>query len=67
MTHRLYRLKEILGDPGASPPIKPIIPVSRSTWFKGQAEGKYPQPVRHLGPRISAYRAEDIEKLISGE
>ncbi len=63
---RLYRLKEILGDPKANPPIPPMIPVSRSTWFKKQAAGLYPQPVAHLGPHISAYRAEDIEKLITG-
>lgn len=40
-----------------------VIPVSRSSWFAGIAAGKYPQPVR-LGPRTSAYRVEDIRRLI---
>lgn len=64
-TSRLYRLKEILGDLKATPPIPPMIPISKASWYKGQKAGRYPQPVR-LGPRISAYRAEDIEKLMSG-
>lgn len=67
MSLRLYRLREILGDPKANPPIPPIIPVSRATWFKGLKDGRYPQPVRNLGPRISAYKAEDIEKLLAGK
>lgn len=63
---RLYRLKEIIGDPKATPPIPPLIPVSKSTWFKGVKDGRYPQPVRNLGKRISAYRDEDIDKLLAG-
>jgi len=62
---RLYRLVEIIGDPKATPPIPPLIPVSRSTWFAGVKDGRFPKPV-HFGARISAYRAEDIEKLIAG-
>lgn len=62
------RLRQIIGDPEADPPIPPIIPVSRSTWWAGVRAGRYPQPVRSLGARITAWRAEDIRALIaSGE
>ncbi len=59
------RIRQIVGDPKAKPPIPAIIPVSRSTWHAGVRSGRYPQPVRNLGPRITAWRVEDIRKLIS--
>lgn len=40
-----------------------LIPVSKSAWYAGVAEGRYPRPVQ-LGPRTAAYRAEDIVALI---
>ena len=40
------------------------IPVSRSTWWAGVREGRYPQPTRALGHRITAWRVEDIRALI---
>ncbi len=49
--------------PGILAPHGPI-PVSKSTWWKGVAEGRYPQPVK-LGPRITAWRVEDIHTLIT--
>lgn len=64
------RLNTILGNLKADPPIPPIIPVSRSSWFEGVAAGRYPRPVR-LSERVSAYKVEDIraliEKLAGGE
>ena len=39
------------------------IPVSKSTWWAGVKEGRYPKPVK-LGRRITAWRVEDIRKLI---
>ena len=53
------RLRDVIGD-GNNPG---IIPVSRSSWYKGIAEGRYPKPVK-LGERASAWRIEDIRKLI---
>lgn len=38
-------------------------PVSRSSWWAGVREGRYPEPVR-LGPRTTAWRVEDIRELI---
>lgn len=39
------------------------IPVGKSTWWAGVKNGRYPKPVK-LGPRITAWRVEDIRKLI---
>lgn len=52
----LLRLAAILAPAGP-------IPVSKSTWWAGVKTGRFPQPVK-LGPRITAWRAEDIQKLI---
>ncbi len=49
--------------PGILAPNGPI-PVSKSTWWAGIKDGRYPKPVK-LGPRITAWRVEDIRALIS--
>jgi prophage regulatory protein len=59
------RLPQILGDPRAEPPTPPIIPVSKSTWWQGVKAGRFPKPIK-LGPRITAWRVEDIRRLIKG-
>lgn len=41
-----------------------LIPISKSAWWAGVAEGRYPAPVK-LGPRMSAWRVEDIRDLIA--
>ena len=51
------RLSGIIGPGGP-------IPVPRSTWWAGVRSGRYPRPVK-LGPRITAWRIEDIRSLIS--
>ncbi len=58
------RLWNILGDSKSNPPTPAIIPVSKSTWWAGVKSGRFPRPIK-LGPRISAWRVEDIRKLIS--
>jgi len=60
------RLHHIIGNPKADPPIPPIIPVGRTTWWAGVKSGKYPKPVK-LGPRITAWRVRDIRALIDAE
>jgi len=57
------RLRNIIGDSKADPPIPPIIPVSKSTWWAGVKSGRYPKSVK-LGPRITAWRVESIRELI---
>lgn len=46
------------------PDVLALIPVSKSTWWAGIKEGRFPAPVK-LGPRITAWRAEDIRSLIA--
>ena len=46
------------------PQVLRLFPVSRSTWWAGVRIGRYPQPTRALGARITAWRVEDIRALI---
>ncbi|WP_084513848.1 helix-turn-helix transcriptional regulator [Azovibrio restrictus] len=57
------RLPQILGNPKANPPVPPIIPVSRSSWWAGCKSGRFPSPVK-LGPRTTVWRVEDIRSLL---
>lgn len=54
----LVRLHQVLAPNGP-------IPVSKSTWWAGVKSGRFPKPVK-LGPRITAWRAEDICALLNG-
>ncbi|MBV6634539.1 MAG: AlpA family phage regulatory protein [Mameliella sp.] len=49
------RLSQILAPSGP-------IPVSKSTWWQGVKDGRFPQP-RKLGPRTTVWRVEDIRAL----
>ena len=40
-----------------------FIPVGKSTWWAGVKSGRYPKPIK-LGPKVTAWRAEDIHALI---
>ena len=51
----LVRLKQILAPAGP-------IPVSKSTWWSGVKEGRFPKPLK-LGPRITVWRVDDIRAL----
>lgn len=50
------RLSQILG------PGNPL-PISKSTWWEGVKKGRFPKPVK-LGPNVTAWRAQDIRKLL---
>ncbi|NPT41033.1 AlpA family phage regulatory protein [Paraburkholderia sp. 1N] len=50
----LLRLPEVLA----------LVPVSRATWYAGVKSGRYPQAVS-LGPRCVAWRASEIQRLVS--
>jgi predicted DNA-binding transcriptional regulator AlpA len=43
--------------------IAPIIPISRSQWWAGVQNGRYPKPIK-MGPRITAWKASDIQALV---
>lgn len=62
----LLRLKQIVGDPKANPPIDPLVPVGRSTWWAGVKSGRYPKPLK-LGPNTTVWRAADIRALLEKE
>lgn len=55
---KLLRLKAILAPEGP-------VPVSKSTWWAGVKDGRFPKPIK-LGPRITVWRAEDIRRLLCG-
>ncbi len=52
-TSRYLRLPEVLE----------VFPVSKSTWFQGVKDGRYPSPLK-LSKRCSAWALEDIHALI---
>lgn len=45
------------------PDVLKVYPVSKSHWWAGVKEGRYPKPVK-LGPKITAWRVDDIRDLI---
>jgi predicted DNA-binding transcriptional regulator AlpA len=51
------RLKEVLA----------LIPVSKSTWWAGVREGRFPKPTKKFGTRISAWDVKDISPLLERE
>jgi predicted DNA-binding transcriptional regulator AlpA len=53
------RLNQIIG----SKTTPAIIPVSKSSWWAGVKEGRFPQPVK-LGKRTTVWRVSDIRLLI---
>lgn len=64
--NRLLRLPQIIGDPKADPPIPPIIPVSKSTWWAGVKSGRFPKPIK-LGPRTTAWALSSILALCEND
>ena len=58
------RVSHIVGNPKANPPILPIIPVAKSTWWAGVKSGIFPQPLK-MSPQVTVWRVEDIRALIT--
>jgi len=50
---RLLRLPDVLS----------IFPVSRSSWWAGVKDGRYPAGIK-IGPRSTAWQLSDIQELI---
>ncbi len=57
---KFLRLYQILGDKSRG--MDPIIPVSKSTWWAGVADGRFPKPIK-IG-RVSLWKASDIYRLM---
>jgi prophage regulatory protein len=53
---RLLRLRQVLQ----------IIPLSKSAWYQGVAEGRFPRPVK-LTARAVAWRKSDVDALLRGQ
>jgi prophage regulatory protein len=45
------------------PEVLKVFPISKSSWWAGVKQGRYPQPVK-LGPKMTAWRVVDIRALI---
>lgn len=61
----MQQLRPILPETGflRLPQVLAVFPIGRSSWWAGIRTGKYPAPVK-LGPRTTAWRAEDIRALV---
>jgi prophage regulatory protein len=42
-----------------------VFPISKSSWWAGVKDGRYPKSVKLGGGRATAWRAEDIHELIA--
>ena len=60
------RIHQILGNPKADPPVQPIIPVGKTTWWAGVKAGRFPKPYKPFGANITVWKAEDILAFIEG-
>lgn len=47
------------------PQVLELFPISKSAWWAGVKEGRFPKPVK-LTERTTAWRVEDIHQLIDG-
>ena len=56
----LYREKDILGLSGKQPA---IIPISRSTWWKGIKEGRFPKG-RKISPKVTVWLGRDLRAVV---
>ena len=46
-----------------TPQILQRFPISRSSWWAGVKDGKYPQGIK-LSPRVTVWKSSDIDRLI---
>lgn len=61
MQDRFLRVWQVIGDQQRG--IEALFPVSRSQWWQGVKDGRYPPGVK-LSARCTAWRASDIQRLI---
>ena len=56
------RIDDVIGSKKKG--VSGIIPMSRSNWYQGISEGRYPAGVK-LSERSIAWRSTDIESLVT--
>jgi prophage regulatory protein len=61
---KLLRVAQIIGNAKADPPIQPLIPIGRSSWWQKVRSGEAPAPIK-IGKRVTVWRASDIERYIA--
>ena len=59
------RLSQIVGNSKTNPPISPLIPIGKSTWWSWVKSGKAPAPIK-IGPRTTVWKIESIRNFING-
>lgn len=57
------RLSQIIGCKKRN--IQAIIPVSKSTWWLGIKQGRYPPP-KKLSPGVTVWKISHIRRLVEG-
>ena len=62
--NEILELKAIIGGGAGDNLSKGLLPISRSTWYRGIRAGRYPRPIR-LSPRRVGWRRCDIETLLA--
>lgn len=62
-TDRYVRVRQIVGDPEAVPPIPAIVQVGTSTWWAWVKAGKAPQPIK-LSPRVTVWRESEVRAFV---
>ena len=60
---RFLRLKQIIGDPKAEPPIQPILPISKSSWWGGVKSGRFPKAIK-IGANTTVWRENEVRSLV---
>ena len=60
---RFLRLKQIIGDPKVEPPIQPILPISKSSWWDGVKTGRFPKAIK-IGANTTVWREDEIRSLV---
>lgn len=53
------RLRALLGDPKANPPVPAILPISSATLWRWVRKGHFPAPLK-LSTHVTAWRCEDV-------
>jgi len=62
---KLLTVKDIVGDPNATPPTEALLPLRRTTLWKLIKAGSFPKPSSFENTRGLFWRAEDIQKFIN--
>lgn len=58
MARRFLRLKMIIGTPDCPG----RIPISKTSWWNGVKDGRFPKPVK-LGPRTTVWYEDEIDAI----